>query len=57
MASQQKVKRSYRKPQITQVKLEMEEAVLQACKAFDGDSTGRDSKWCGHAACKKEYGS
>ncbi len=57
MATQGKAKKTYKKPKVTQVKLEMEEAVLQACKAFDGDSTGRGSKWCGHGSCKKTYGS
>ena len=58
MASQDKNKKAYKKPKITQVKLEMEEATLQACKGFDGDSTGSTNKWCGHASCKKnEFGS
>ena len=57
MASGDKTKKAYKKPKITQVKLEMDEVVMKACKAFDGDSTGKNSKVCGHSSCKTTYGS
>jgi hypothetical protein len=57
MAMQGKAKKTYKKPKVTQVKLEMEEAVLAACKHHNGDSSGKGSKWCGTNSCKLEYGS
>jgi hypothetical protein len=57
MATRDKAKKTYKKPKVTQVKLEMEEAVLQACKHFDGDSTGKGNKTCGTNSCKMTYGS
>lgn len=57
MASEDKAKKTYNKPKITQVKLEMEEAVLQACKHFNGDSTGKGNKTCGTNSCKLTFGS
>ena len=52
-----KIRKTYRKPSITRVKLEMEEAVLQTCKSRPGDSAGRGNKWCGHSQCKTTFGS
>jgi hypothetical protein len=69
MATQKKTKKAYNKPKVTQVKLEMDEVVLQACKHFDGDSTlqackhfdgdstGKGNKTCGTNACKLTFGS
>lgn len=57
MASEDKTKKTYEKPKVTKVKLEMEEAVLQGCKHFDGDSTGKNSKTCGVNSCKLTFGS
>lgn len=57
MTTQGRAKKIYKKPKITEVKLEMEEAVLQACKAFYGDSTGKGNKECGTNSCKLTYGS
>ena len=57
MAAEDKTKKVYSKPKVTQVKLEMDEVVMQACKAFDGDSTGKNAKVCGHNSCKTTYGS
>ena len=44
MAIQGKAKKTYKKPKVTQVKLEMDEVVMQAWKHFDGDSTGKGNK-------------
>ena len=57
MASQNNTKKAYKKPKITQVKLEMDEVVMQACKHFDGDSTGKGNKTCGTNSCKLVFGS
>ncbi|MGD2124954.1 MAG: hypothetical protein PVG99_02670 [Desulfobacteraceae bacterium] len=57
MATKDKVRKTYEKPQLTQVKLQMEEAVLQACKTSDGDLAGKSTKWCGHEGCKITFGS
>ena len=53
-----KVKRkAYAKPQITRVKLELNEAVLQACKANPADSAGKNKFTCASKACKSTFGS
>jgi hypothetical protein len=57
MASEEKTKKDYKKPEITQVKLEIDEVVLQACKHFAGDSTGKGNKSCGTNSCKLTFGS
>jgi hypothetical protein len=57
MAKQGKAKKTYKKPKDTQVKRDMDEVVLQGCKAFDGDSNGRGNKHCGSNSCKKTYAS
>ena len=43
MDTKEKVRKQYKKPKLSQVKLEVEEAVLTACKnptAFGKDATG-----------------
>lgn len=57
MAPQTKAKKTYQKPSVTRVKLEIDESVLAACKHFNGDSTGKNAKYCGANSCKTEYGS
>ena len=57
MATQTKTKKTYQKPTITQVKLEIEECLLSGCKHFDGDSTGKNAKHCGTSSCKTDFGS
>lgn len=47
---------SYKKPQIKRVKLQIQEAVLQPCKASEGDAAGKDIKWCGHQGCGSTFG-
>jgi len=54
-----KVRKHYQKPEINQVKLVIDEAVLSGCKKFSGDTAGKvaASKFCGNTACKTEYAS
>ncbi len=52
MAKKNKAKKAYKKPTVTQVKLEMGEAVLQSCKVDDVDPDGKTSKRaCGISPC------
>lgn len=52
-----KMRKPYQTPLVTQVKLEVEEAVLQACKANNSDRSGKKNKVCGHPGCKTTLGS
>jgi hypothetical protein len=56
METRNKTRKSYKKPQLTQVKLQLEEAVLQPCKGYDNDPAGKSTKWCGHSGCKMTFG-
>ncbi|UCC38714.1 MAG: hypothetical protein JSV96_12930 [Candidatus Aminicenantes bacterium] len=49
-------KKQYKKPEITQVKLEMDEAVFTPCKQT-AVTVGKKNKNCGASACKKVLGS
>jgi hypothetical protein len=51
------VRKPYFKPIVKEVKLEVEEAVLAACKSQPTDSSGKNAKVCGTAACKNTFGS
>ncbi len=52
MAKQNKAKKAYKKPTVTQVKLEIGEAVLQACKVDGDDTSGKSTKRaCGVGNC------
>lgn len=52
MAKQNKAKKAYKQPTVTQVKLEIGEAVLQACKVDEFDSSGKTNKRaCGVDIC------
>lgn len=52
-----KNRKNYKKPQINQVNLVIEEAVLQACKTGPG-APGKARRNCDFSACKKSvYGS
>ena len=59
MEIKEKIRKHYKKPQVNKVKLETEEAVLQACKTFSGDTAGKATagKFCGNPACKTTIGS
>ncbi|MGD8229989.1 MAG: hypothetical protein PVI20_19590 [Desulfobacteraceae bacterium] len=54
--SKERTRRSYKKPEIKRVKLKIQEAVLQPCKASDGDTAGKGNKWCGHPGCSTTFG-
>ncbi len=57
METKEKSRKNYKKPQINQVNLVIEEAVLQACKTGAG-APGKGGKNCDHVACKRSaYGS
>lgn len=57
MEEKEKNRKNYKKPQINQVNLVIEEAVLQACKTGPG-AAGSGAQNCDHAGCKKGiYGS
>jgi hypothetical protein len=44
-------KKAYKKPTVTQVKLEIDEAVLAGCKLTDA-TAGKQNKTCNHSQCK-----
>jgi len=57
LETKEKNRKNYKKPQINQVNLVIEEAVLQACKTGAG-ATGAGAKSCDHPTCAKSvYGS
>ncbi len=49
-------RKPYKKPEITQVRLTVEEAVLAACKTRTSEPSGKN-KTCGHNQCKGTLGS
>ena len=57
MDKAKKDRKAYVKPEISQVKLEIKEAVLQGCKSSPGDPAGKLNQWCGHPGCKTTFGS
>ena len=56
METKEKNRKNYKKPQINQVNLVIEEAVLQACKSA-GDSSAKKGAGCGTPQCKTTIGS
>ncbi len=52
-----KTRKIYEKPRINEVKLEVEEAILAACKATSSDGTGRSARGCRSSGCRGTYGS
>jgi hypothetical protein len=52
MATQDNIKKRYKKPKVTEVKLEIGEAVLAACKQNASDPEGKGVKDCSHTGCK-----
>ena len=56
MKTKDNTRKPYQRPQVTQVKLEMEEAVLQACKASSAGKA-KGNRQCGHPGCKTTFGS
>ena len=57
METKEKNRKNYQKPQINQVNLIIEEAVLQACKGSAGDAAGKKGAGCAVAQCKTTIGS
>jgi hypothetical protein len=51
MEKENRIRKPYKKPEVHQVKLEIEEAVLQACKV--STETAKTNKACNHPACKR----
>jgi len=57
METREKNRKQYKKPQVSQVKLEIEEAVLQACKA-SAEALGKTSRTCSFGPpCSSTIGS
>ncbi len=57
METKEKNRKNYKKPQINQVNLVIEEAVLQACKMSAGDGAGKKSSGCAVVKCSTIIGS
>jgi hypothetical protein len=56
MAKKNKAKKAYKKPTVTQVKLEIGEAVLGACKVDVNDLSTKTARGsCGASSCKSYY--
>jgi hypothetical protein len=53
MDIKEKNRKQYKRPQINQVNLEIEEAVLANCK-LDVGQPGLGGRTCDHGACKKD---
>jgi hypothetical protein len=53
MKVHEKKRTGYEKPQLRQVRLELTETVLTACKLNQSDGTGNGNKGCTHARCKR----
>lgn len=56
METKEKIRRSYIKPRVTQVKLEIQEAILANCKTSSA-AVGKNAKTCVNIACKTALGS
>jgi hypothetical protein len=57
MVMKKKIRKPYERPLVKEVRLEVEEAVLAACKSTPTDSSGKNAKVCGTQACKNTFGS
>ena len=57
METKEKNRKNYKKPQINQVNLVIEEAVLQACKTSGGDTNGKKGAGCAVQQCRVTQGS
>jgi len=51
METKEKTRKTYMKPEINQVKLVIEEAVLQACKV--STELAKTDRACDHPGCKR----
>lgn len=57
METKEKNRKNYKKPQINQVNLVIEEAVLAGCKTTAGDAAGKNMKGCATPSCQLTQGS
>jgi len=57
LETKEKSRKNYKKPQINQVNLVIEEAVLQACKTSGGDGAGKKGSGCAVQQCRITIGS
>lgn len=58
METREKDRKQYKKPQVSQVKLEIEEAVLTACKLSGTDTSGKTNRGCAYGPpCSNTFGS
>ncbi len=57
METKEKSRKNYKKPQINQVNLVIEEAVLQACKTNAGDMSSKKTSGCASIRCSTTFGS
>jgi hypothetical protein len=54
METREKNRKDYKKPQVSQIKLEIEEAVLTGCKSAVDDATGKNGSGCDIPQCKRQ---
>ena len=57
MKIKESTRKFYVKPRVTQVKLEIEEAVLEACKTSLIDENGKNTSGCNISKCRLTQGS
>jgi len=59
MGAKEIIRKHYEKPQVNQIKLEIEEAVLLNCKVDAGSpgKIGTGQSTCGGNSCKTTFGS
>jgi len=57
METKGKERKHYKKPEIKQVKLVIDEAVLTNCKTAAGDTSGKKGAGCNVAQCRTTQGS
>jgi len=57
LETKEKSRKNYKKPQINQVNLVIEEAVLAACKTIGGDTNGKKGAGCTVQQCRTTTGS
>ena len=57
METREKNRKQYKKPQVNQVKLEIEEAVLAACKVTTSGTGKASPPKCSNTSCQSTLGS
>jgi hypothetical protein len=57
METKEKIKKSYTKPLVTQVKLEIQEAILAGCKTGFNENGKASPPKCQNTSCLTSYGS